>query len=168
MPPAAARPSETPDPSAEGVIIGHDPSALAGGPPCYEAVSKPQLRKATPSHWVVELAPTSAMAFAFKEVVAWPVPFMALARRSVGPTRQGPSGRDDCHIFRYVRSKLLEPVLFTFPPATSPRVCGHEGRRLDRDRRLALQDGIFASEGTVGIPLRARTRDNTWCGRPKA
>ena len=161
MPPAAARPSETPDPSAEGVIIGHDPSALAGGPPCYEAVSKPQLRKATPSHWVVELAPTSAMAFAFKEVVAWPVPFTVSAW-------QGPSGRDDCHIFRYVRSKLLEPVLFTFPPATSPRVCGHEGRRLDRDRRLALQDGIFASEGTVGIPLRARTRDNTWCGRPKA
>ena len=136
MPPAAAGPSEPRDSCAKGIIIWHFPSALAGGPPCYEAVPKLQFCKATPSYWVVELAPTSSLACAIKEVVAWPVPFMALACRSAGPTRQGPSGREDCHIIRYVRSKLLKPVLLTFPPAPSPRVWRRKGRRLNRGRRL--------------------------------
>ena len=122
MPPAAAGPSEPLDSCAKGIIIWHSPSALAGGPACYEAVPKLQFCKATPSHWVVELAPASSLACAIKEVVAWPVPFKALACRSTGPTKQGPSGREDCHFLRYVRSVSLKPVLLTFPPAPSHRV----------------------------------------------
>ena len=122
MPPAAAGLSEPLDSCAQGVIIGHSPSALAGGLPCNEAVSKLQFCKATPSDWVVELAHTSSLACAIKEVVAWPVPVKAWACRSTRPTRHGPSGREDCHIIRYVRSKLLKPVLLAFPPAPPPRV----------------------------------------------